>query len=155
MASPTTAWPLLAAIVLGTAFFPATSGEFPRYVGSETCGECHGEQYETYTRYAKKAHSYDSILVMKKGLTPDEFEDCLECHVTGYGRPGGFLSAAETPHLKDAGCEVCHGPGSVHVESFDAADIKGDLSVEDCQRCHNEERVNSFDYKPLLFGGAH
>jgi hypothetical protein len=92
---------------------------------------------------------------MKKGLTSAEFEKCFECHTTGYGKPSGFRSEQDTPHLKDAGCETCHGPGSIHVESGDPKDIRGKLVAKDCEVCHNSERVNAFKYKPLVFGGAH
>ena len=43
----------------------------------------------------------------------------------GYGKPGGFRSEHETPGLKEPGCEVCHGPGSIHAASRDARDIDG------------------------------
>jgi hypothetical protein len=29
------------------------------------------------------------------------------------------------------------------------------LTMEDCTRCHNSERVEAFNFKPVLFGGAH
>jgi len=80
---------------------------------------------------------------------------CFECHTTGYKEPGGFRSEHETPHLKNAGCEVCHGPGSLHVETGEPKDIKGSLTAEDCDVCHSSERVEAFDYKPLIHGGAH
>ncbi|MDY6949893.1 MAG: cytochrome c family protein [Thermodesulfobacteriota bacterium] len=125
------------------------------YVGSKACEDCHEVEYGNFVKYAKKAHSYESILTMKKGLTEDEFRKCFECHTTGFGKPAGFRSQQETPHLKDAGCEVCHGPGDVHVESGDPEDIKGSLTAKDCESCHNAERVAAFDYKPLVYGGAH
>ena len=125
------------------------------YVGSETCKSCHEDQFETFSQFAKKAHSYNSVKVMQKGLTEEEMKTCYACHTTGYGKPGGFVSEAETPHMKDAGCEVCHGPGSAHVDSEDPDDIITELAVEDCQVCHNSERVAAFNFKPLLFGGAH
>jgi hypothetical protein len=33
--------------------------------------------------------------------------------------------------------------------------IKARISEEDCRRCHNEERVKAFDFKPLIYGGVH
>ncbi len=125
------------------------------YVGSSVCSQCHEEQYESYLKYSKKSNSYQSILKMKKGLTEAELKQCLSCHTTGYGQPGGFVSAEKTPQLKNAGCEVCHGPGSAHAESEDPDDIQRTLSIQNCEACHNEERVKTFDYKPLIFGGAH
>jgi cytochrome c553 len=126
-----------------------------RYVGSEKCKECHEDQYESYRKHSKKAHSFKSVEVMARGLTAQEIKKCYECHTTGYGKPGGFRSVSETPHLKNAGCESCHGPGSRHASSEDVADIKAKLEVEDCTSCHNEERVGAFRYRPLIYGGGH
>jgi hypothetical protein len=133
----------------------AESDPEKRFVGSQACQECHETEYENYSSYAKKATSYESVTVMAKGLTEAEQRECFACHTTGYGQPGGFVSAATTPHLKDAGCEVCHGPGSIHIDSEDPEDIAYDISIEVCKSCHNSDRVASFNYKPLLFGGAH
>ncbi len=134
----------------------ASYAEEKVYVGSDTCRECHEKEYERFSRHAKKARSFESIKVMKSKLTEKEYRSCFECHTTGYGKPGGFVSEEKTPALKNAGCEVCHGPGSLHVDyGGDPADIKRDLSVEGCTRCHNKERVDAFNFKPLLFGGAH
>lgn len=125
------------------------------YVGSKTCQECHEKEYASYVTFSKKASSFESIRVMRPKLTDAEYKECLECHSTGYGKPGGFVSEYQTPDLKDAGCEVCHGPGSLHVESGDPDDIDHDLTIESCNACHNADRVKAFDYKPLMFGGAH
>ncbi len=127
----------------------------PTYVGSDACQDCHETEYKSFKAYAKKAYSYKSIREMKKGLTETEFCKCFECHTTGYGKPGGFRSEHETPHLMNAGCEVCHGPGSLHVETGEPKDIRGCLTAKDCDACHSSERVKAFDYKPLIHGGAH
>ncbi len=126
------------------------------FVGSDACKECHADQYATYSKYSKKAHSSNSIKIMASDLTQDELASCYSCHTTGYGQPGGFVSFEQTPDLSNAGCEVCHGPGSAHVEAGgDPSLIKGKLSMADCETCHNEERVRSFNFKPMLFAGAH
>ncbi len=125
------------------------------YGGSESCKDCHEQEYATYLDYAKKAKSFESIKKMEKKLTPEEYQSCFECHTTGYGKTGGFISEEKTPHLKDAGCEVCHGPGSVHVDSEDPEDINYDIDMENCNTCHSKDRIEAFDFKPLLFGGAH
>ncbi len=127
-----------------------------RYVGSKACRECHEKEYLNYKKFSKKASSFESIKKMKSKLSPSEFKACFECHTTGYGKPGGFVSEKSTPDLKEVGCEVCHGPGSIHIESEDPEDIRlGSISIEDCTKCHNKSRVNEFGFKPLLFGGAH
>nr|WP_235956807.1 cytochrome c family protein [Fundidesulfovibrio magnetotacticus] len=125
------------------------------YVGSKACEECHAKEFASFSKFAKKAHSFQSVQIMASKLEPAEIKECYACHTTGYGQPGGFESFEKTPHLADAGCEVCHGPGSEHVQSGDKALIKSKPNVEECQTCHNQQRVKSFGFKPMLFGGAH
>ena len=133
----------------------ARCAEQPKYVGTDACKECHTDEYRAFKQFNKKAHSFQNLSLLKKGLEEAEVKKCYECHTTGYGKKGGFRSEQETPQLKDAGCEACHGPGSIHAESGDPKDIKGKLTAKDCEACHNPERVNAFNYKPLVYGGAH
>lgn len=125
------------------------------YVGSESCKECHEQEHHNFMTFSKKAHSFDSIKKMEKKLSPQEYQTCFECHTTGFGKKGGFISESQTPGLKNPGCEVCHGPGSLHVESEDPDDIVREVTLENCTACHSEDRIEAFDFKPLLFGGAH
>ncbi|MBW1925985.1 MAG: cytochrome c family protein [Deltaproteobacteria bacterium] len=125
------------------------------YVGSDTCLQCHQAEYENYRKYARKSHSFQSVQKMKKGLTPDELRGCYACHTTGYGKPGGFVSVEQTPELKNAGCEVCHGPGGRHAETEDPDDIIQDVTIDVCQKCHTKERVRAFRYTPMVHGGGH
>jgi hypothetical protein len=125
------------------------------YVGSLACRKCHPKEYENFITYAKKSVSFQSIEKQMKHLTPNEIKQCYPCHTTGYGKPGGFVSVEETPLLKNAGCEVCHGPGGEHARTEDPATIIGNLSKKECEVCHISERVKAFKYKPLIHGGAH
>ncbi len=135
---------------------PATSsGSIPTYVGSEVCQPCHPNEYKSFMEYAKKSRSFHSIERMQKGLSKDEIKQCYSCHTTGYGRPGGFVSPEKTPHLKNAGCEVCHGPGSLHIKTEDSSDIRAKLTMKDCETCHTSERIRAFRFRPLIHGGAH
>lgn len=144
------------ACVLVCILWPFSAMAENSYVGTAACKDCHEEQYENFTKYAKKSHSDRSVKIMASDLTEAELATCYGCHATGFGKPGGFISYEKTPHLADAGCEVCHGPGYDHAESGgDAELIKGKLTMEDCVGCHNEDRVKSFNFKPLLYGGAH
>ena len=135
--------------------FAANKSRLSLYVGSETCKNCHEKEYVSFTKYAKKSRSYESIERVRKGLTEEEIKGCYVCHTTGYGKPGGFISAEKTPFLKNAGCEVCHGPGELHAKTRDRKYIKSHLTMKDCEICHISERVKSFRYKPLIHGGAH
>jgi len=125
------------------------------YVGSDACLACHETEYGNFSMYARKSNSFQSVLKMTKGLTPQEVQGCYTCHTTGYGKPGGFVSVEQTPHLKDAGCEVCHGPGGRHVETESPDDLEEQVTIDRCKSCHTEERVSAFRYRPLVHGGAH
>ncbi len=125
------------------------------YVGTEICKGCHEKEHTSFTGHSKMSTSFRSVESRKKGLTGEEIKKCYECHTTGYGKPGGFKSEAETPALKNLGCEACHGPGSSHASSSNPKDIKKHLDTKDCDQCHDKNRIAAFNYKPLLFGGAH
>ena len=127
----------------------------PFYIGSAACQPCHPEEYVSFMTYAKKSRSFESIAKLQKGLTDEEITKCYSCHTTGYGKPGGFISPEATPHLKNAGCEVCHGPGELHARTEEPADITRHLTTQDCEACHISERVKAFRYKPMIHGGAH
>ncbi len=141
-------------------FVPASATEQggipqPRYVGSRACRPCHPEEYSSFIRYARKSTSYRSVEQMKKGLTEEDLRKCYGCHTTGYGKPGGFVSVEKTPELKNAGCEVCHGPGSRHVRTSRPEDIKRRPTRKDCETCHTSERIRAFRYRPMIHGGGH
>ncbi|MDD5676039.1 MAG: multiheme c-type cytochrome [Chitinivibrionales bacterium] len=149
-------------LVLSLVFLAAIAADHARaadaqktYVGSEKCGECHGDEYESYKSNSKKAHSFASVKRMKKYLSEKEFQSCFACHTIGFGKPGGFRSEEETPKLKDLGCETCHGPGSLHVEKDDGKNIQKTLTAEMCMVCHTKDRSVAFRFKPAMFGGTH
>ncbi len=145
------AW--LTALFLGG--FAESAGRPPIFVGAEACRKCHKDEYDRFMTYARKSKSFDSIERVSRRLTAEEIKGCYQCHTTGYGKPGGFVSPETTPHLRIAGCEVCHGPGEYHVKTMDPKYIKRRMTLKDCEACHIEERVKAFRYKPLIHGGAH
>jgi len=147
--------PLVLAFFLGSSLVFGEAGT-REYVGSEACKGCHVHEYENFMEYAAKSRSDQNVMLMLDKLTPEEQRECYECHTTGYGQPGGFVSFEETPEMGHAGCEVCHGPGSTHVLTGDPDHIAGTLSIEEhCAPCHDDERVRNINYKPLLHSGAH
>lgn len=125
------------------------------FVGSKECADCHPDEYDRFMQHANKAKSDHSVRLMAPKLTPEELRECFECHTTGYGRPGGFRNFEETPDMGHVGCESCHGPGSVHVVTGHPDDIRGNLTLDVCRPCHEDERVRVINYKPLLYSGAH
>ncbi len=111
-----------------------------KFVGSAKCRSCHLKAYMTWKK-SKHAKVYDQLEGDEKTNA-----DCLKCHTTAYGKPGGFTSEDATPHMKNVGCETCHGAGSTHCEvSKDHKDEpktavwdrKIDLKPTACGNCHN------------------
>jgi hypothetical protein len=148
---------VLATVLAATVCIPGPLPEAgaKTYVGSAACQPCHAQEFSNYAKYSRKSHSYRSVQRMQKGLSTEELKECYACHTTGYGKPGGFVSIERTPGLRDAGCEVCHGPGKEHAETQDPRLIQRKVTLETCQSCHIEERIQTFRYRPLLHGGAH
>lgn len=72
-------------------------------------------------------------------------KECRDCHADVTR---GFPSAthahliAEGSNNKNIGCESCHGPGSLHVESGGAAKtiVNPHSSPETCYQCHLDKR---------------
>jgi hypothetical protein len=103
----------LAVSALGGALIAYASNipEGATYVGVSKCRLCHMDQYNTWNETGM-AHAFDAL----KG-DEQKNADCLKCHVTGYGKPGGFKDVDSTPGMENIQCEECHGPGSAHVEA--------------------------------------
>ncbi|MFH1034195.1 MAG: cytochrome c family protein [Pseudomonadota bacterium] len=134
---------------------PAAAANQATYVGAEACQECHEKEYQSFKANSKKVHSFASVKRMSHALSETEMKQCYECHTTGYGKPGGFVSEQQTPKMAEASCEVCHGPGGLHAQSQSKSDIKGKLEAKDCLGCHNAERVQAFNFRPLIYSGGH
>jgi hypothetical protein len=90
--------------------FPAAAGE-SHYVGVEVCSTCHKSERE-FWNLTQHAAAYATLSSAHK-----EFNlDCVSCHVTGYDKPGGS-TVVHVEKLSNVQCEVCHGPGSRHVDT--------------------------------------
>jgi hypothetical protein len=133
------------------------------FIGSKKCKKCHLKQYKSWetTEMAK------AFEVLKPGANADEKkaagldpnkdyttdDTCLPCHVTGYGKEGGFVDIEKTPELAGVGCEMCHGAGGTYVQDqymssknkkYKKADIVAvgmvdTVSEEQCRGCHNTD----------------
>jgi hypothetical protein len=110
--------------------FPLPDGL--KYVGSESCKPCHKYAYE---KWSTKAHAdaYATLVEANSHFDPE----CVVCHVVGMKYQSGFISERKTGHLKNVGCENCHGPGSAHIKSMLAEDLREPMS--DCTECHSPE----------------
>ena len=147
-------------IVLSCAcLFPVGSAmadnDTATYVGAEACQDCHTDQFDSFTAHSSKARSWKSLEKMLSKLTPAEQKECYTCHTTGYGKPGGFQSLESTPGLANLSCETCHGPGSLHAETGDPELITRTPDTKGCVTCHNSQRIQNFNFKPMLYHGGH
>ena len=99
-----------------------------RYLGMEACESCHsldaaGNQFhawkeEKHSSAFELLKSDEAIEVGKaKGIDkPWESDDCLKCHVTGFGEEEGMFKKG---FLVEHGvqCETCHGPAELHKKA--------------------------------------
>ncbi|MGD0673797.1 MAG: multiheme c-type cytochrome [Polyangiaceae bacterium] len=110
------------------------------YVGVERCTMCHPAARQVWDR-TRHAAAYQALVPQFK-----EFNlDCVSCHVTGYERPGGS-TVTHVDGLRNVQCEVCHGPGSKHVEApLDPSRIVAHPGPTVCLDCHHPPHVEGFD----------
>lgn len=140
----------------------------PKYEGSKSCQKCHFKEYASWQK-TEMAQAFRSLkpgekaeAKQKANLDPrkDYSRDpqCLPCHVTGYGKPGGYPAVVEgkewtaeekarAPLFEGVGCEACHGPGEKtsaykkEHKDYKWADLVklGAIHTDEknCATCHN------------------
>ena len=122
-------------------------------VGSQACQSCHPSEY---AHWEAGPHAAAVKTLEADGKAGDA--DCLKCHTTGYGRPGGFPvdgKVAQHPALANVGCESCHGPGGDHVKD-DSVKLGSIVGLGDkcdscvilqiCGSCHDEANDPGFRF---------
>lgn len=141
-----------------------------RFVGSESCRDCHDEEYDIWKDgiagdggpHAKATADLTDPgerTWVKRIYDPE----CVSCHATGwnpqnyYPYETGFIDLKKDVLLHGNGCENCHGPGSGHIAAEDGVDeaLKERLreqvrvtideaKARTCYECHDLD--NSPDY---------
>ena len=120
------------------------------FVGGETCGKagCHVKELAFWQKTVH-AHAWQTLVELDKQYD----YDCIGCHVTGYGKPGGASLARHAP-LVSVQCETCHGPGSRHVagEGLEEPPAIVRAPAEDlcASQCHTAEHSDTFERKAYL-----
>lgn len=107
---------------------PHASGH--KFVGSEACADCHGEEYEVWEdgidgEGGPHRHATASLTEPneRSWVQRNHDPECVSCHMTGWNPQNffpyesGFLDIEKDQLLFDNGCENCHGPGSGHVDA--------------------------------------
>ncbi len=154
---------ILFALMLFIAFssLATANGDGAKYIGAKKCKACHMKQYKAWKK-TTMATSFENLKPgvkaeekTKVGLDPNKDyttdKDCLRCHTTGYGKPGGFINIEKTPKLINVQCEACHGPGGdfrkimKKNKKFKLAEVKdAGLMVpseeeNNCMECHGSD----------------
>ena len=125
---------------------PAEPGR-AAYVGDAKCGSCHAPALAFW----KKTVHASAWKTLVEGNKQNDYR-CVGCHVTGYEQVGGS-SLGHTNRLRDVQCEVCHGPGSLHVAAKgleEPAAVRRDAPATLCTGCHTEQHSDTFQYQAYL-----
>ena len=118
------------------------------YATATTCGLCHPREYESW----KLTDHYVAFTNLKPTRQHREPE-CVGCHVTGFGQPGGFRSEKATPELAGVQCEACHGPGAAHARNPRRG--YGKIDPFTCLGCHDKKNSPGFDFQEYNWRAGH
>jgi hypothetical protein len=132
-----------------------------KFVGSESCKECHEPHYEIWKDGLGEfpgyhAHATESIVKPPndRGDIPRHHDpECISCHVTGwnaqkyYPYASGYLDLKKSVLLHGNGCENCHGPGSEHIVEQTTDTIRRSTK-ENCMECHDLDNSPAFKFEP-------
>lgn len=110
------------------------------YVGSDRCQTCHAAEFRKWQE-TKHAHAYAGLSTAKKPAGRQFDPECIVCHSVGYSYLTGYTNEQQTPHLKDVGCESCHGPGSLHVGDPRNKTILAELSPWKARPVQKDDRL--------------
>jgi hypothetical protein len=126
---------------------PAASPDRAAYVGDRACVGCHKPAMAFWN---KTVHARAWKTIVDGGKTG--FDDCVSCHVTGFGEIGGS-SLGHVKGLTSVQCETCHGPGSLHVKAEgldEPATVRLTTPESTCVRCHNQKHSDTFNYAAYM-----
>jgi hypothetical protein len=110
-----------------------------RVAGTAACRKCHQDDCTAWEQ-SKHAHAWQTLV--DRRAHGDSY--CQQCHTTGYGLAGGFLSVARSPQRANVGCESCHGPSQAHAELPQTRTPF--LARDQCLACHDRENSPTFEY---------
>ena len=99
---------IIGGCIMAAAFGEGTPAN-AEFTGSGKCRACHLKQYASW-----KKTKHSMVFEQLQGAERKDPE-CVKCHTTGFGKPGGFVSEEKSEALENVGCESCHGPGSLHI----------------------------------------
>ena len=124
-----------------------------RYAGKDACIACHSAET---AHWGRTPHAAAWRTLADRGETGNP--DCLQCHTTGFGRPGGFADPSAGRALLNVQCEACHGPMGLHVDQAEGGrSVRPDAGLPvrqaTCVGCHdpaNSPRFDASSYYPVV-----
>ena len=130
-------------LVLSLCPLQVSAETYGQYVGWKACVDCHAEISQSWNQ-TRHANAYDSLVNSRQQDLPA----CLQCHVVGYGKTGGFLDQELTLELAGVQCESCHGSGKRHIDApDDTHHIIRSPTEKDCRTCHTTGQDPHFDFQ--------
>jgi hypothetical protein len=136
------------------AVLPPLPGQ-ASYVGQAVCMGCHDD-----TAGFKSGDLHQKAWEGLEKAKKDKDLDCVACHATGFGQPGGS-NLAHLERLTNVQCESCHGPGSLHVKAPARGPNSHIIAQPDatiCATCHtamHSPRFEFEDYRKRLIVPGH
>lgn len=133
------------AAILGSAQSAVSAPVRGGYATGSSCGGCHQDRLASWA-FDGHARAVESLAKRDSASNPE----CIGCHSTGFGRPGGYAELSErgSAAYRDVQCEACHGPmrghdgrGSVH---------SAPITEATCLTCHDEANSPEFEYRAYL-----
>ena len=112
-----------------------------RVAGTEQCRQCH---HDDCAKWEATTHASAWQTLIETGSHVDAA--CQHCHVTGFGLPGGFVSAKRSASQSNVSCESCHGPSQLHVQNPTKGTAFQGRAQQQCAVCHDEENSPQFEY---------
>ncbi|MSQ01657.1 MAG: hypothetical protein EXR71_07160 [Myxococcales bacterium] len=131
--------------ILGAARASAEAVDQRGYATASGCSGCHRDRIASWG-FDAHARALESLIIRKKADNPE----CIACHTTGFGQPGGFAAVEEKAigAFRDVQCEACHGPMRGHTGRGGATGHA--VTEATCRGCHDEANSPDFDYSTYL-----
>ena len=137
---------------------------FPKatYVGSEACKKCHKEAFNIW-QDSGHSNAFAALVTAKRPALRQFDGECVVCHVVGFQYDTGYRDDKQTAHLKNVGCESCHGPGSAHINNKNDQKLHALMNPwkhqpgendkqhknrvdQSCQKCHDTDNDVHWDF---------
>lgn len=120
------------------------------YATAAACTNCHLDEFARWSFSDHAQAAWQSLV----GRDATRNAECLPCHTTGFGEPGGLgeINELGIRRFKAVQCEECHGPMAGHP---DDPSVRGDpITPDTCTGCHDEANSPDFDFATYLPRGS-